>query len=119
MHERDVKVFLKDIVTGIQKIQKYIGRKTYEEFVGNDLLIDGVIRNLEVIGEAVKNIPLNFRKRYPLIEWKKVAGLRDILIHEYSGIDYEILWDIIKTKIPQLHKDVEIIFKDLNKLKKN
>lgn len=79
----------------------------------DELLVDGVIRNLEVIGEAVKNIPANFRKKYPDVEWKKIAGLRDILIHEYFGMDYELLWDIVEKKIPILNKQIEKILKDI------
>lgn len=115
MSERDPAVFLKDIVKSIQKIQRYTAGKTYEEFIDNELLVDGVVRNLEIIGEAVKNIPANFRKKYSFIEWRKIAGLRDILIHEYFGIDYELLWDIVEKEIPSLGKQIEDILKDINK----
>lgn len=115
MCKRNPEVFLKDILRSIQKIQRYTAGKEYEEFINDELLIDGVVRNLEIIGEAVKNIPSNFRKRYSFIEWKKIAGLRDILIHEYFGIDYELIWDIIQKEIPTLGKQIEDILKDLNK----
>jgi uncharacterized protein with HEPN domain len=114
MPERNLLLFLNDILKSIIKIKKYTEKIEYDEFIKNDLLIDGVIRNLEVIGEAVKNIPASFRKKYPSIEWKKIAGLRDILIHEYFGIDHEILWDIINNKIPLLEKQIKSIFEDLN-----
>jgi len=113
MSERNLEVFLRDISKSTQKIQKYTKGKSYDAFMDNELLVDGVIRNLEVIGEAVKNIPMSFRKKYPSIEWRKIAGLRDILIHEYFGIDYELLWDIVKNKIPSLSKQIEGILKDL------
>lgn len=108
MSERNLIVFINDILRSIQKIQRYTEGKTYEDFIGNELLRDGVIRNLEVIGEAVKNIPVNFRKKYPSVEWKKIDGLRDILIHEYFGIDYELLWDIVENKIPSLCDQINI-----------
>ncbi len=83
MSKRNPEIFLKDILKSIQKIQRYTAGGKYEDFINDELLVDGVVRNLEVIGEAVKNIPSNFRKRYSSIEWRKIAGLRDILIHEY------------------------------------
>lgn len=113
MSERNLKLFLNDILKSIQRIQKYTKGKTYDDFIQDDLLADALVRNLEVIGEAVKNIPADFRKKYPSVDWKKIAGLRDILIHEYFGIDHELLWDIIENKIPSLGKQIETILKDL------
>lgn len=100
--QRDYKTFLEDIIDGINKIEKYIKDLNFEEFKNNDLIVDGVIRNLEVIGEAVKQIPEEIRVKYPNVEWKKIAGLRDILIHAYFGIDLETVWDIVKNKLPDL-----------------
>ena len=71
--------------------------------------LDAVVRNFEVIGEAVKNLDANFRKQYPAIDWKGVAGFRDILIHGYFGIDKEILWDMITRKIPSLEMELRKI----------
>jgi len=112
MPERNLKLFLKDILASVQKIQKYIRGKSYKEFTNDSLLVDGVVRNLEVIGEAVKNMPLAFREKHLGIEWKKMAGLRDMLIHEYFGVDYEILWDIVKNKIPRLNRQLRTILKE-------
>ncbi|MHA1300643.1 MAG: HepT-like ribonuclease domain-containing protein [Candidatus Helarchaeota archaeon] len=108
MH-REYKLYIKDILKAINKIEKYTHKISFKDFIQDELRMDAVIRNLEVIGEAVKNIPEDFKYKQPEIEWKKIAGLRDILIHAYFSIDFDILWDIIKNKIPKLKKDISKI----------
>ena len=99
---KDYRLYLEDILGSIRKIEKYISGLTYDTFIQDGLIVDGVIRNLEIIGEAAKHIPLSIRKTHHLIEWKKITGLRDILIHEYSGVNLKIIWDIVVTKVPEL-----------------
>ena len=70
------------------------------------MLVDAVVRNLEIIGEAAKNIPQEIRDKHPGIEWKKVCAFRDVLAHSYFGIDMEIVWDILRNKIPALKKEI-------------
>ena len=106
---RDYLLFLDDIAQSSQKILRYIGGISYEQFLRDDKTYDAVIRNLEVIGEAVKNIPEEIRTRYSEIEWRKMAGLRDIVAHEYFGVSDEIVWDVIQNKIPVLLEQVNQI----------
>ncbi|MEO2068471.1 MAG: DUF86 domain-containing protein [Desulfurobacteriaceae bacterium] len=108
---RDYKLFLEDILISIQKIEKYTADLNFEEFAKSDIVIDAVIRNLEIIGEAVKKLPMEVRKRYPHIPWKEIAGFRDILIHDYFGVDIGIVWQTITEDIPYLKKQIEIIIK--------
>jgi len=108
MH-RGYKLYLEDILTSIDKIQSYIGSFPLEDFVKDEMRVDAVVRNLEIIGEASRNIPVEIKGKYPDVEWRKIADFRNILAHEYFGIDYEILWDIIKNKLPDLHSKITSI----------
>jgi len=104
---KDYKIYLRDIKNAIEKIEKYIKEIDYSKFKGNELVSDAVIRNLAVIGEAVKNLPDEFKDKNKEIEWKKIIGFRDVLIHAYGGIDFEIVWDVVKNKLPELKRAIE------------
>jgi uncharacterized protein with HEPN domain len=112
MSKRNYKLFINDIYESSKKILEYVGTKSYQEFINNPMVIDAVIRNFEIIGEVVKRLPEEQKTKYPQIAWKKIAGLRDILIHDYFCIDFEVLWDIIQNQIPDLHKKIKEITKD-------
>ena len=104
-----LKVTLEDIIEEIDRIKKFTqGIEKYNNFVENELVFYAVLKALENIGEAVKQIPDDIKELYP-IEWKKIASLRDILIHEYFGIDAEIIWEVIKKKLPELEKAVKFL----------
>ena len=103
---RDYKVQLEDILDAVQKIRSYTAGLSYEDFRESSMVVDAVVRNLEVIGEATKQIPDSIRARKPEVPWKRMAGLRDILIHNYFGIDFEVIWDIITNKLAPLAENV-------------
>ncbi len=110
---RDYKLYLEDTVEAINRIEEYIQNLTFEDFSKNKLVLDAVVRNLEIIGEACRSIPEDIRRRYPDVEWKKIVGLRNILIHQYFGIDTELIWDIVKNKLPDLKHKVKQMLNDL------
>ena len=101
---RDYRVYLEDILQCIEKVRDYTEGLTREGLLSDSKTLDAVVRNLEVIGEAVKSLPEGVRAEHPEAEWKKIAGLRDILIHQYFGIDVEIIWDVIQNKLPTLER---------------
>ena len=88
-----------------------------EDLMRNQLLQRAVLRRLEVIGEAVKNISEELKQRHPELEWKKLTGLPDKLIHHYFGVDWVIVWDVITTRIPSLHEQIEQLVEEEKKEK--
>lgn len=103
---RDYRLYLDDIQDACEKVMRYTRNLNAEQFIDDEKTYDAVVRNLAIIGEAAKHIPDQVRERYSLIEWRKIGGLRDIVTHEYFGIDDEILWDVIQTQVPQLLEQV-------------
>ena len=104
---RDYKVYLDDILTAARKVRRFSEGKTRDSLASDEKTFDAVVRNLEIIGEAIKKVPDEVRNAHPEVEWQKIAGLRDILIHEYFGIDLEIIWDVIQNKIPDLEMQIK------------
>jgi uncharacterized protein with HEPN domain len=108
---RDYKVYLEDILESVANIREYVGGFVFETFAKDKKTLHAVIRNLEVIGEAAKKIPSEIRAKSQDIDWKRISGLRDILVHEYFGVDLEILWDIVQNEIPVLESKVRTLLR--------
>jgi uncharacterized protein with HEPN domain len=109
MPDRQWKLFVSDIQSAIEKVLSYTAGMDKNQFMKDHKTYDAVLRNLEIIGEAVKNIPDEIKADYDSIEWKKIAGLRDIIVHGYFGIDDDIIWDVICNKLDALLKTAQSI----------
>lgn len=110
--KRSQKAFIGDILECIQRIELYIGEMTKSEFWKNTQIQDAVTRREEIIGEAAKNVFADFKKRHPEIPWKDISGMRDILTHDYFGINLEKVWKTAKEDLPPLKKQIEAILKE-------
>ncbi|MBI2851748.1 MAG: DUF86 domain-containing protein [Chloroflexi bacterium] len=111
---RDVLLYLDDILEAIRKIDKYADASSLDEFSNNGMAIDAIVRNFEVMGEATKHIPESIRRKYPAVPWKIMAGMRDVLIHQYFGVDIPALWKTIKEDLPGVEPQIEALLKDLD-----
>ncbi len=99
---RDEIMYLQDIAESCEKVLRFTADLTLSELIQDEKTYDAVIRNLEIIGEVAKHISQDIRKQLLGIEWRKIAGMRDMLAHAYFGIDNDILWDVVQNKVPQL-----------------
>ena len=101
--------FLNHILYECNYIIRVIEGKSREVVIEDETLTKAIIRSLEIIGEATKKLPDELRNRYPLIHWEDMAGMRDVLIHDYFGVDYEVVWNTIRNDIPQLSRDLKSV----------
>jgi uncharacterized protein with HEPN domain len=109
MSKRDPLVLLEDIMLAIQKIGRYTSQMDHDAFITDELVVDGVARNLEIIGEAARQLPEEYKRIHAQIPWTKIAGLRNRIVHDYFGLDLEIIWQIIQHDLPELEKQVSAL----------
>ena len=110
---RDHRLYLKDIFAAMIAIQEFIKEMDFETFVSDDKTASAVIRKLEIIGEATKNVPEEIRREYPQVPWRQMAGMRDRLIHSYFEVDDLLVWETVKSQIPLLQPVIAQILQRL------
>jgi uncharacterized protein with HEPN domain len=103
---KDHRPFLKHIVDECEYIESVLKAKSFEDFIKDETLKKAIVRSLEIIGEAAKNVPEHVKNKHGEIPWKKIIGLRDVLVHRYFGVDYANVWKIVKEDIPELKRKV-------------
>lgn len=109
---RDYRLYVGDILRAQARILEYTKKMTYEEFAQSKITIDAVIRNLEVIGEAARKLPAEIQNKSPDIEWPKIVAMRNVLTHEYFGVNTQIVWDVVQNKIEQVGNFCQKLLED-------
>ena len=109
MSKREWKILFEDILECIVKIENYTKGFEFESFATTPMVIDAVVRNIEIIGEASKNIPDEIKQKHSQIPWKKMAGIRNRIVHEYFGVDISIIWFILSKELAPLKKEIQAI----------
>jgi uncharacterized protein with HEPN domain len=110
---RDHSFYLSDILKALEAIEGFVEGQSFEDFKKDDKSSSAVIRKFEMIGEAAKQIPESIKRDYPSVAWKEMAGMRDKLIHCYFGVNYELLWQTIKNRIPEIKPVIIQILQDI------
>ncbi|MEM2918889.1 MAG: DUF86 domain-containing protein [Candidatus Altiarchaeota archaeon] len=111
--KRDYRHYILDILDSIKAIESFVEGYAFEDFAKDRKTVDAIIRNLEIIGEAAKNVPKDIKKKYGEIPWKEMAGMRDKLIHEYHGVDLEIIWKVVVERLPTIRPFFEKIAEEM------
>jgi uncharacterized protein with HEPN domain len=107
MPKRDPGLLIEDMLAAIRKIERYTAGMDEELFRQDEKTVDAVVRNLEILGEATRQLPEDFAARHPDVSWRQIAGLRNRIVHDYFGLDLEMIWELTRRDLPQLQALLE------------
>jgi len=110
---REHRLYLNDILKALEAVENFVEGLNFEDFKQDDKTSSAVLRKFEIIGEAAKQVPESIKQKYPAVGWKEMAGMRDKLIHLYFGINYELVWQTIKNRIPEIKPAIRQILQNL------
>src|SRR5438094_640566 len=113
MSKRGHKLLLADILDAAEKIKKYTSGLSYDLFIEDSKTLDAVIRNFEIIGEAANRLPEEFKEKYHGVDWFRIIGFRNRIVHDYMGVDYKIVWTIVQDYLDQLSSEIQKISQDV------
>ncbi len=113
--KKDPLVFVRHMLESIESIQKYLENKKEDDFLDSEFLQDAVLRRLEIIGEAAKNLPLALTQNYPNVPWSQIIRMRDRLVHHYFGVNLELAWEVTRDNLPKLKNQLLQLKSDLEK----
>jgi len=111
--KRDYRLFIKDIIAAMESIEGFVEGMSFEELMQDDKTASAVIRKFEIVGDATKRLPDELKENHPEIQWKRMAGMRDRLIHAYFGVDYKLVWEAIKAEIPGMKLKLQEVLTEL------
>jgi len=111
--KRNYRLFIKDIIAAMESIEGFVEGMSFEELMQDDKTASAVIRKFEIVGEATKCLPDELKEEHPEIQWKRMAGMRDRLIHAYFGVDYKLVWEAIKAEVPSMKLKLQEILTEL------
>ena len=111
--KREYKLFIEDIKGSIAQIDEFLGDMNFKDFVKDQKTSSAVVRKIEIIGEATKNVPKEIRQKYKEVPWRDMARMRDKIIHSYFVVDYEVVWKTIKERLPEIKPKIDAILKEL------
>lgn len=110
---RDFRLYLEDIQKAAHKIDRYTDDTSFQEFTNDSMCRDAVLHNLDVISSSIERIPAEVREQYAFIEWRKLEGIGDVIAHEYFGIDWALVWDIVQHKVPELRRSINVLLREI------